>query len=49
MCSITWQDSGQGERELTLDDAQRLAVQGGFVFVDDETIPVSKNANLQSK
>lgn len=49
MYPISWQDSGKGQLELTLADAQRLAVQGGFVFVDDETIPLNKNANLQSK
>jgi hypothetical protein len=49
MSSISWEDSGKGERELTLADAQKLAVEAGFVFYEDSAIPFNKNANLQSK
>lgn len=46
---ITWEDSGKGPINLTLAQAQHLAVQGGFVFNADSAQPISKRANLQSK
>jgi hypothetical protein len=48
MNSITWDDSGKGY-EITLADAQHLAIEAGFVFAVDESQPLSKRANLQSK
>lgn len=47
--TVTWGDSGKGPVEITLLDAQHLAVEAGFVFTVDETAPLSKRANLQSK
>ena len=45
---VNWEDSGKGPVDLTLAQAQHLAVQGGFVFNADFAQPISKRANLQS-
>ena len=42
--AISWQDSGKGPVPLTLEEANRLALLGNFVFPGD-----SSRANLQSK
>ena len=46
---ITWQDSGKGPIDLPLASVHHLAIQAGFVFDIDDSQPLSKRANLQSK
>jgi len=45
--AITWNVSGQGPVDLTLADAQHLAIEAGFIFPGTEGAPPSKRANLQ--
>ena len=47
--NITWADSGKGPVPLGLAAVQHLAIDAGFVFAVDESQPLSKCANLQSK
>ena len=49
MSQVTWEASGRGPVDLSLQDAHQLAVLGGFVFTDDATVPLNKRANLQSR
>lgn len=45
--SVTWEMSGCGECPISLQDAQQLAIEAGFTFSTDSSLPLARRADLQ--
>jgi hypothetical protein len=45
---LTWEQSGSRNCDVTLQDAQQLAVESGFLYDNDSgDMPLARRANLQ--
>jgi len=45
---VTFADSGQGRRDLTLRDVQELALECGYRKDVDDSLPLNRKADLAS-